>query len=99
MKRGGVVYIMTNKNNTTLYVGVTADLKRRVYEHKNNLYSSSFTCKYQLHKLVYYEVFDRIEDAIKREKQIKSDSRKKKLEIISKHNKEWKDLYDEITSW
>jgi putative endonuclease len=99
MKRGGAVYIMTNKNHTALYVGVTSDLKKRVYEHKNNFHPDSFTAKYQLHKLVYYEGFHRIEDAISREKQIKGGSRKKKLEIINSINPEWKELYEEVSEW
>jgi putative endonuclease len=70
MKRGGVVYIMANKINTTLYTDVTSDLKKRIYEHKNNIHPNSFTSKYKTHKLVYYEGFHRIEDAIVREKQI-----------------------------
>ncbi len=74
---------MTNKNNTTLYVGVTSDLINRVYEHKNNHYSNSFTSRYKLYKLVYFETFHNIEEAIAREKQIKGGSRKKKLDLIN----------------
>ena len=99
MKRGGCVYIMTNKNNTTLYTGVSSNLKKRVWEHKNFIYPDSFTAKYKLTKLVYYEGFHRIENAIAREKQIKSGSRKKKNEIINKMNHDWKDLYDEVMDW
>ncbi len=86
---------MTNKENGTLYTGVTADLGRRVYEHKNKLIDG-FTKKYELEKLVYYEVFDNIEQAITREKQIKGGSRKKKLDLINKFNKSWEDLYENI---
>ncbi len=90
---------MTNKNNTTLYTGVTSDLKIRVYQHKNNVFSESFTATYKLHKLVYYEGLQSIEDAITREKQIKGGSRKKKEALISMLNPEWKDLYDEVLEW
>jgi putative endonuclease len=96
MKRGGCIYIMTNKNNTTLYTGVTSDIKIRVYQHKNNLFPNSFTATYKLHKLVYYETFHHIEEAIAREKQIKGGSRKKKVSLIDAFNPEWKDLYEEI---
>ena len=99
MKRGGAVYIMTNKNHTTLYTGVTSDLKKRVYEHKNKLHPDSFTAKYQLNKLIYHEGFKRIEEAIGREKQIKGGSRKNKIEIINAFNPEWKDLYEEVMEW
>ena len=78
MKRGGAVYIMTNKTNTTLYVGVSSNLKARIYEHKNDLHPNSFTAKYKLHKIVYYESFHLTEDAIAREKQLKAGSRMKK---------------------
>ena len=99
MKRGGAIYIVANILNTTLYIGVTSDLKERVYEHKNNLHPNSFTAKYKLYKLVYYEGFHNIEDAIMREKQLKAGSRKKKEALINLTNPEWKDLYDEILNW
>jgi putative endonuclease len=89
------IYIITNFENGTLYTGVTNNLVRRVYEHKNKLVEG-FTKKYDLTKLVYYEVFDSIEYAILREKQIKGGSRKKKLNLINNFNKEWKDLYETI---
>ena len=89
------VYILTNKYNTILYTGVTNNLKRRVYEHKNKLVEG-FTKKYNINKLVYYEVFEDAYNAISREKQLKAGSRKKKLDLINKINKEWKDLYEEI---
>ena len=90
---------MTNKNNSTLYVGVTSDLKIRVYQHKHNLNPESFTAIYKTHKLVYYEGFHNILDAIAREKQIKGGSRKKKEELINLMNPEWKDLYDDVLNW
>ena len=86
---------MTNNWNTTLYTGVTNDLKRRVYEHKEKL-ADGFTGKYNVTKLVYYEVFEDPESAIAREKQIKSGSRKKKVALINGMNKDWRDLYEEI---
>jgi len=86
---------MTNKRNTVLYTGVTNDLKRRVYEHKEKLVEG-FTKKYNITKLVYYEVFDNIENAILREKQIKGGSRHKKIELINNMNKVWRDLYEEL---
>jgi putative endonuclease len=99
MKRGGAVYIMTNETKTTLYVGVTSDLKKRVWEHKNFIFSESFTSKYKLTNLVYYEGFHRIEEAIGREKQIKGGSRKQKVELILSMNSEWDDLYSDIMEW
>jgi putative endonuclease len=99
MKRGGAVYIMSSKIHSTLYTGVSSDLKKRVYEHKNNIYPDSFTSKYKTHKLVYYEGFHRIEDAIAREKQIKAGSRNMKIELITNLNPDWKDLYDEVLLW
>ena len=85
------VYIMTNINNTTLYTGVTNNLKRRVYEHKNDIVKG-FTSKYKLHKLVYYEVTNDINAAIFREKQIKAGSRQKKNDLINEMNPSWEDL-------
>jgi len=89
------VYIMTNKRNTTLYTGVTSDLTKRAYEHRIRLVDG-FTKRYNLTKPVYYEIFDDIENAILREKQIKAGSRQKKLELINRMNSEWKDLYEEL---
>jgi len=87
------IYILTNKNNTVLYVGVTNNLTRRIWEHKSKLIEG-FTKKYNVDKLVYFESFDNPKDAIKREKQLKAGSRKKKVELIGKLNPEWKDLYN-----
>jgi putative endonuclease len=84
------VYIMTN-NSKTLYIGVTDDLMRRVYEHTNKLIED-FTKKYNLTKLVYFETFNRVEDAIRREKQLKNWHRQWKINLIESINKEWKDL-------
>jgi putative endonuclease len=89
------VYIMTNAHNTVIYTGVTNDLARRVYEHKNGL-GSIFTKKYNVIKLVYFEVTDNVQAALAREKQIKGGSRKKKLNLVNSINPEWKDLYEEI---
>jgi putative endonuclease len=89
------VYLMTNKNNTVIYTGVTNDLNRRVYEHKEKLVYG-FTKKYNVNKLVYFESTNDIYLAIQREKQIKAGSRKKKIELINSINPEWKDLYDDI---
>lgn len=94
MNKGGYVYIMANIWQT-LYAGMTNDLVRRVYEHKNNIVKG-FTAKYNLHMLVYYEVFDTIEQAIIREKQIKDMDRKNKLAIIYKFNPKFEDLYDKL---
>ncbi|MDX2073643.1 MAG: GIY-YIG nuclease family protein [Alphaproteobacteria bacterium] len=95
MKRG-YVYIITNKAFGTLYIGVTSDLIKRVWEHKEKLVEG-FTKKYGLDKLVYYEIYERIDDAILREKQIKEWNRNWKLRQIMEMNPEWKDLYGEIT--
>ncbi len=96
MERGGYVYILTNKHNKVLYTGVTSKLRKRIYQHKTNYYPKSFTARYNVHKLVYYEGFDSIVEAIAREKQIKAGPRKKKIELINKMNPDWKDLYDTI---
>jgi putative endonuclease len=96
MQYGGAVYIMTNKQKTVLYTGVTSELKRRVYQHKHKYHADSFTSKYKVFYLVYYEAFLRIEEAIAREKQIKAGPRRRKIELINSTNPEWRDLYDEI---
>jgi putative endonuclease len=88
------VYILTNANNNVLYTGVTNDLVRRCNEHKSKIVKG-FTQKYNVEKLVFFEIFDLIEVAIKREKQIKGYSREKKLQLINLFNKEWKNLYSE----
>jgi len=89
------VYIITNKKNGTLYVGVTNDLVRRIYEHRNNLLEG-FSAKYGLHKLVYYEVYDDEINAISREKRLKRYNRNWKKDLIETLNPEWMDLYEDI---
>ena len=86
---------MTNGRHTVLYVGVTNDLRKRVYEHKNSLVKS-FTKRYNVNKLVYYETCEDIMSAIAREKQIKGGSRADKLALVNSINKEWLDLYDTV---
>ncbi|MFH0702883.1 MAG: GIY-YIG nuclease family protein [bacterium] len=88
------VYFMTNYEETTLYIGVTNSLERRIYEHKNKL-MKGFTQRYNLTKLIYYEIFEDIEFAIQREKQLKKWLRQRKISLISKFNKDWLDLYCE----
>ena len=95
MDKGYYVYIMTNKHNNVVYTGITNNLKRRVYEHKEKLVGG-FTKKYNITKLVYYEVFDDPENAIFREKQIKAGSRQKKIDLINSLNRKWLDLYEEL---
>jgi putative endonuclease len=89
------VYILTNVNNLVLYTGVTNDLFRRVDEHRRGVHKG-FTRKYKVYKLVYYDIFESIGDAIYREKQIKAGSRQKKLDLINSVNPEWKDLFFEF---
>lgn len=96
MYKGGFVYIITNLHRTTLYIGVTSDLVNRVYEHKNHLYKNSFSDRYNLEYLVYYEELEGIEEAIAREKQLKKWSRKKKEALINAINPAWIDLYAEV---
>lgn len=86
------VYIMTNEYNTVLYTGVTSDLKRRAFQHQKKL-REGFTKKYNITKLVYYEITNDVRSAIEREKQIKSGSRQRKNELVESLNKEWNDLY------
>lgn len=99
MQYGGSVYILTNKNRTTLYVGVTSNLAARIQEHREKKYPNSFTARYNLDRLVFYENFTRIEEAIAREKQLKGGSRKKKEDLIDAFNVMWRDLSDEVLSW
>ncbi len=89
------IYILASSRNGTLYIGITSDLIRRVWEHKNNLVEG-FTKKYNVHTLVYYESVENSESAIKREKQLKKWKRYWKIKLIEEKNREWKDLYDEI---
>jgi putative endonuclease len=88
-----LVYFMTNKNNTVIYVGATSDLLKRVYQHKTKTYKG-FTAKYNCDKLIYFEEFDAINLAIAREKQLKSGNRKRKERLINAENPEWNDLSD-----
>jgi putative endonuclease len=83
---------MTNNNNSVLYTGVTRDLKQRVFQHKTKKYADSFSRRYNISKLVYFESYETIGEAIKREKQIKAGSRKKKIDQINSMNPEWNDL-------
>ncbi len=95
MNKQPAVYILSNKRNGTLYIGVTSDLIQRVWQHKNKPVSG-FTQKYNLHQLVYFEVCESMETAIQLEKRLKKWNRKWKLELIEKSNPEWRDLYSEI---
>jgi len=90
------VYMMANKNNTTLYVGVSTDLNTRVWEHKTKVNSLSFSSRYNIEKLVYFEGFDQISKAIQREKFIKGKSRKWKEALISRINPNWNDLSEDL---
>ncbi|MBU6141222.1 MAG: GIY-YIG nuclease family protein [Proteobacteria bacterium] len=89
------IYIVASKRNGTLYTGVTSDLARRIFEHKNHL-NSGFTKKYHCELLVYYEVFEDMRNAIEREKQIKAGSREKKIRLIESVNPDWRDLYQSV---
>jgi len=92
-KRGGCVYIITNKRNSVLYVGVTSDLLVRIYDHKNKTYPNSFTAKYNCEKLVYYRFYPNIEEAIAVEKAIKGGRRQTKIDLVTSMNPTWADLY------
>jgi putative endonuclease len=93
---GGYVYIMCNKNRTTLYTGVSSDLISRVQQHKDKYYPKSFTARYNCNQLVYYFFFATIEEAIVKEKLIKGGSRAAKIQLIEHLNPEWKDLHGEL---
>ena len=90
---------MTNAHHTTLYVGVTSELFNPIVEHREKKYPKSVTARYNLTKLVYFETFHSIEEAIAREKQIKGGSRKAKEKLIHSMNPEWRDLFDEVGKW
>ena len=89
------VYILASQRNGTLYIGVTSDLIKRVWEHKNDLVEG-FTKKYAVHRLVYYEMIENMESAIQREKQLKKWNRDWKIDLIEKGNPEWTDLYESL---
>jgi putative endonuclease len=99
MKKGGAVYIMTNKNKTTLYIGVTSDLYNRILQHKEHYFPKSFTTKYNLTYCIYYESFFSIEEAIMREKMLKKLRREKKEQLINRLNPAWRDLWEDIKEW
>jgi len=88
--------MLSNKNNKVIYTGVTSNLHIRIYEHKESLYPRSFTSRYNVNKLVYYEGFHSIEEAIYREKQIKGGSRINKIQLIERMNPNWNDLFNKI---
>ena len=90
------VYILASATNVTIYTGITRDLVRRVYEHRHNLDPDSFTAKYRVHKLVYYEQTTDVKAALEREKQIKSWKRTKKNKLVESMNPTWQDLYPGI---
>jgi len=91
------VYILTNRNHTVLYTGVTNDLVRRVYEHENHLDCKSFTAKYKVNKLIYFEQTSDVRVALEREKQIKGWKRENKIGLIMESNPRWIDLYEQIS--
>jgi putative endonuclease len=95
MRKYYYVYILSNHKNGTLYVGITSDLKVRIFEHKNKIYKG-FTNQYNINKLVFYEIFEDVNDAISREKLLKRWKREWKIQLTEKSNKTWKDLSDDI---
>ena len=95
-KHGGFTYIITNQSNTVLYTGITSSLRARIFEHKTKFYPNSFTSKYNCDKIVWFEFFFSIEEAIEREKKIKAGSRTAKELLIKSINPSWEDLWDEI---
>ena len=97
-ERQGFIYILANKYNTVTYTGVTADIEGRVRQHKEKSIKG-FTSRYNINKLVYYEVLEKIEDAIFREKQIKKFNRQKKVALIESMNPTWEDLYEKWLDW
>ncbi|MBK8340348.1 MAG: GIY-YIG nuclease family protein [Flavobacteriales bacterium] len=96
MAKTSWVYIMTNRRDGVLYIGVTSDIKSRIAKHKNKTYATSFTARYNLDKLVYFEKIDGIVKAIEREKQLKGGPRRKKMALIEGMNPEWRDLFADL---
>ena len=94
-KKQYYVYLLANKNNTTIYTGITSNIIKRIWEHKNK-FIKGFTRNYNINKLVYYEIYDDPINAIAREKKIKAGSRKNKIDLINSINPDWKDLYDSL---
>ena len=92
----GYVYLLTNKNNTVIYTGVTSQIEKRIFLHKIKYNPKSFSARYNLNKLVYYESFSSMVEAIGREKQIKAGSREKKVRLINSVNSKWDDLYEKF---
>ena len=90
------VYILANSTNTVIYTGVTNDLRRRIYEHREHLDSDSFTAKYNVTRLIYFDTTPDVTAAIEREKQIKGWNRKRKNKLVASMNPEWIDLYDTL---
>ena len=100
MSKGGWVYILTNEYHTVLYTGVTSNLVNRMLDHVQKVYPYSFTSKYNAVKLVYYQLFDTIEEAIAEEKRIKGGSRAAKIKLINSLNAQWKDLWvNNVGNW
>jgi len=99
MQRGGYVYIMASPNRATLYVGMTSDLHKRVFEHRAKRYPKSFTSRYNCVVLVFHRGLDRIEEAIAEEKRLKAGSREQKDQAIDSMNPEWNDLWEEVKNW
>lgn len=89
-------YMVTNKKDGVIYIGVTSDLKGRIKKHKDKTYTKSFSAKYNVNKLVWFEKHPYMMDAIKREKQLKAGNRKRKIQLIEEANPEWRDLFEEI---
>ena len=99
MERGGCIYIMTNYEKTTYYVGVTSNLPGRIYEHRTNKYPKSFTARYRLKYCVFYEFLPTIIEAIEREKQVKKYRREKKEALVNTINPNWDDSWEVIKDW
>jgi putative endonuclease len=99
MQKGGYVYIITNAHHTTLYIGVTSNLLNRTIQHKEHHYKKSFSDRYNVEKLVYYQELSTIEDATEYEKKIKKWSRAKKEALVNEMNPDWKDLFEDLNNW
>lgn len=99
MAKGGAVYIVTNKHHTVFYTGVTSDLFSRITKHRDKFYPKSFTARYNIYKLIYYELHTSIVEAIDREKVVKDYSRDKKFNLVERMNPEWRDLFEDVKEW